>query len=123
MNNERRKLLQEHGSVKNCLINRLNVDEKLLEEVITKYPSILRVKLKKLIELIDMLRQNGISGDDIVSHPKIFYFKIETLRKRIEMLKENGVSPKIILIMRNQKNLDRYIKLKSPSSKNNIHKD
>jgi len=53
--------LQEHGSVKNYLINRLNVDEKLLEEVITTHPSILRVKFKKLIELIDMLRQNGIT--------------------------------------------------------------
>ncbi|XP_011859771.1 PREDICTED: uncharacterized protein LOC105557197 [Vollenhovia emeryi] len=89
--NEQQRLLQEHGSVKNYLIDQLNVDEKLLEEVITKRPTILRVKLKKLIKLINVLRQNGITGDDIIRHPKIFYFSTETLCKRIEMLKEADI--------------------------------
>lgn len=106
-NNERQKLLQEHGSVKNYLINTLNVEKKLLEETITKYPSILRVKFKKLIELLDLLQQNDITGNDIVSHPKIFYFNIETLRKRIEILKENGISPRINLLICEQKIIDR----------------
>ena len=103
MNNEQQKLLQEHGSVKDYLINILNVEEKLLEEAITKYPSILRMKFKKLIKLIDLLQQNGITNDDIVNHPKIFYFNIETLRKRIEILKENGILPRITLLMYEQR--------------------
>ncbi|KYN27837.1 hypothetical protein ALC57_02902 [Trachymyrmex cornetzi] len=118
MNDERQKLLQKHGSVKNYLINTLNVEEKLLEKAITKYPSILRVKFKKLTELIDLLQQNGITGDDILSRPKIVYFNIETLRKRIEILKENGIPPRINLLICEQKCIDRYVKLKSHNSKN-----
>lgn len=105
MNNERQKLLQEHGSVKNFLINKLDVDEKLLEETIIKSPFILRVRLKKLIELIDILRQSGITGDDILRHPKVFYFSVETLRKRIEILKKAGLPLKISSILRNQRTL------------------
>ncbi|KYM81393.1 hypothetical protein ALC53_08161 [Atta colombica] len=112
INNERQKLLQEHGSVKNYLINTLNVEEKLLEEAITKYPSILRMKFKKLIKLIDLLQQNGITSDDIVNHPKIFYFNIETLRKRIKILKENGIPPRISLLMYEQRIIDQYVKLR-----------
>jgi len=48
------------------------VDKKILEETVTKYPRVLRIKLKKVIELVSLLRQNGIRGDDIISHPKIF---------------------------------------------------
>ncbi|KYM94897.1 hypothetical protein ALC62_14492 [Cyphomyrmex costatus] len=118
INNERQKLLQEHGSVKNYLNNVLNVKEKLLEEAITKYPSILRVKLKKLMELIDLLQQSGITGDDVVSHPKIFYFNVETLRKRIAMLKENGIPPRITLLICKQRIIDRYVKHRSHNSKN-----
>lgn len=116
MSNVRQKLLQEHGSVKNYLINKLDVDEKLLEEAITKDPSILRVRLKKLIELIDVLQQSGITGDDIVSHPKVFYFNVETLRKRIEILKEAGIPLKISSILHNRRTLDQY-KFRSPNSK------
>lgn len=108
MNNVRQKLLEEHGSVKNYLIDKLDVDDKHFEEAVTKYPSILRVKLKKLNDLIDMLRQNDITGDDIVSHPKIVYFNIETLRKRIAILKEAGVPLKITLLMGTQKTFDQY---------------
>jgi len=104
----RRKLLQEHGSVKNYLINKLDVDEKLLEKAITERPSILRIKLQKLIELIDMLQQNGITGNDIVSHPKILNFNIKTLRERIKILKEAGVPLRCNLITYNESTLNRY---------------
>ncbi|XP_018344827.1 PREDICTED: uncharacterized protein LOC108750086 isoform X2 [Trachymyrmex septentrionalis] len=117
MHNERQKLLQKHGSVKNYLINTLNVEEKLLEKAITKYP-ILRVKFKKLIELIDLLKQNGITGDDIISHPKIFFFNITTLHKRIAKLKENGIPPRINLLMYSKKIMDQYVKLRLHNSKN-----
>ncbi|XP_077258479.1 transcription termination factor, mitochondrial-like [Temnothorax americanus] len=117
MSNLRRKLLQEHGSVKNFLLDQLDVDKKLLEEVITKHPSILRVKFKKVIELIDVLRQNGITGNDIITHPRVFYFNTETLRKRIQILKEAGIPLRISLILRNRRTLDRY-KLRSQNSKN-----
>lgn len=116
MSNMRQKLLQEYGSVKNYLINKLDVDEKLLEKAISKYPSILRVKLKKLTELVDMLQQNGITGDDIINHPKVFYFNIETLRRQIEILKEAGIPLKISSIIYKQRTLDRH-KRKSYDSK------
>lgn len=106
MTNERQKLLQEHGSFKNYLINTLNVEEKHFEEAITKYPSILRMNFKKLPELIDLLRQNGITSDDIVSHPRILYISINTLRKRIEMLKENNIPPKVNLLISKESLID-----------------
>lgn len=118
MNSARQKLLQEHGSVKNYLLKKLNIDEKLFNNTITKYPSILRINLKKLIELIDMLQQNGITSDDIINHPKIFYFNIKTLGKRIEILKKNDIPLRISLIMHNQRTLERRVKLRLYKSKN-----
>ncbi|KAL0123695.1 hypothetical protein PUN28_005896 [Cardiocondyla obscurior] len=99
-NDVRQKLLQEHGSVKSYLIHKLHVDERLFEKTVAKYPSILRIKLTKLSNLIDMLQQNGITGDDMLNHPKVFHYSIETLRNRIETLKEAGIPLKINVIMR-----------------------
>lgn len=107
-NVERRKFLEEYGSVKNYLINKLDVDEKLCDRVTAKYPSILRIKVKKLLELTDMLRHYDIAGEDIMSHPKIFHFNIETLRKRIELLKANGMPLRIPLIISN--NVSRKVR-------------
>ncbi|XP_029178831.1 transcription termination factor, mitochondrial [Nylanderia fulva] len=110
-----REILQEHPDVKEYLINRLNVDQKLLEKAITKWPSILRVNIRKINQLINLMQQNGIMGDEIVRYPRIFYFNTETIRKRIEMLKEAGLSPKISLLTYSQKDLNEYIK-------NKVHK-
>lgn len=108
-----REILQEHPDVKEYLINKLNVsDEKLFEKAITKWPSILRVNIRKINELIDMLQQNGIMGDEIIRYPRVFYFNTETLHKRIEMLKNAGLSPKVSLLTYSQKDLDEYIKNK-----------
>lgn len=109
MKTERWKFLQEHGSVENYLITKLDVDKKFLKEVVTKYPSILRINIKKLIELVNLLRQNDIKGDDILSHPKIFYVSTETLGERIEILKECGIPLRINLLIFDQKNFNHTI--------------
>lgn len=107
-----REVLQDYQDVKKYLIDKLNVDEKLFEEVIAKWPTILRVNVQKLNQLIDLLQQNDIRGDEILRHPRVFYFNTETLRKKIEMLKEVGLTPKVALIIYSQKDLDEYIKHK-----------
>ncbi|CAL1678967.1 unnamed protein product [Lasius platythorax] len=107
-----REILQDYQDVKEYLINKLNVDEELLEKALTRWPTILRVNVRKINQLIDLLQQNGIMGDEILRHPRVFYFNTETLRKRIEMLKEAGLPPKVSLIMYSQKNLDEYVKYK-----------
>lgn len=107
-----REVLQDHQDIKEYLINKLNVDEKLLEEAIAKWPTILRVNVQKINQLVDLLQRNGIMGDEILRHARVFYFNTETLRKRIEMLKEVGLSPKVTVITYSQKDLDEYIKHK-----------
>lgn len=107
-----REILQEYPDVKEYLINKLNVDEKLFEKAITKWPFILRVNVSKISELINLLQQNGIMGDEIIRYPRVFYFNTETLHKRIEMLKKAGLSPKVSLLTYSQKDLDEYIKNK-----------
>jgi len=102
--------LQEHKDVKGYLIDKLNVDEKLLEEAIAKRPTILRVNVLKIDQLIDLLQQNGITSKEILRQSRIFYFNTETLRKRIEMLKNVGLLPKITILMYSQKDLEDYIK-------------
>ncbi|XP_036148718.1 transcription termination factor, mitochondrial isoform X2 [Monomorium pharaonis] len=114
----RRNLVEKYGSIKNYLLDQLNVDEKILDAAIAKYPSILRINVKKLKKLINLLRQNGITSNDIVSHPKIFHFKVETLRERIERLKKDDIPLTINLIMCNRRTLERHVKLKSHNSKN-----
>lgn len=104
--------MQEYPDVKEYLINKLNVDEKLFEKAITKWPFILRVNVSKISELINLLQQNGIMGDEIIRYPRVFYFNTETLHKRIEMLKKAGLSPKVSLLTYSQKDLDEYIKNK-----------
>lgn len=107
-----REVLQDHQDIKEYLINKLNVDEKLLEEAIAKWPTILRVNVQKINQLVDLLQRNGIMGDEILRHARVFYFNTETLRKRIEMLKEVGLPPKVTVITYSQKDLDEYIKHK-----------
>ncbi|KAL6261064.1 hypothetical protein P5V15_008591 [Pogonomyrmex californicus] len=99
INARRREILQEYGNIKNYLIKKLDVDEELIEKIITKYPSILRINIIKLSEVIDILRQNGFTGDEIIRSHSILYFKPETIYKRIEMLKESGITPRIILLI------------------------
>lgn len=111
-NHLRREILQDHQDVKKYLIDKLNVDEKLLEEAIAKLPTILRINVLKLNQLIDLLQQNGFMGDEILRHPRVFYFNTETLRKKIERLKEVGLRPKVTLLVYSQKDLDEYIKHK-----------
>lgn len=112
--------MQEHQDVKEYLIHKLNVDKKLLEEAIAKRPTILRVNIVKIDQLIDLLKQNGITGKDILRHPRIFYFNTETLRKRIEMLKKNCLLPKVTIITYSQKDLEGYIKYKLHKYENKI---
>lgn len=114
MNNIQRNLLEKYGSVQNYLINKLNVDEKLLKEAITKKPSILQKNLRKLNELIDLLQENGITVDDMVKQPDIFYFHIKTLRQVIDILKEDGVPLRVSSLIHNRS----IIKSKSCNSKN-----
>ncbi|GAB1867280.1 mTERF domain-containing protein 1, mitochondrial [Camponotus japonicus] len=109
-NHLQQEILQEHKDVKGYLIDKLNVDEKLLEEAIAKRPTILRVNVLKIDQLIDLLQQNGITGKEILRQSRIFYFNTETLRKRIEMLKNVGLLPKITILMYSQKDLEDYIK-------------
>ncbi|XP_011642727.1 transcription termination factor, mitochondrial isoform X1 [Pogonomyrmex barbatus] len=99
MNARRQEILQEYGNIKNYLIKKLDVDEELIEKIITKYPSILRINIIKLSGVIDILRQNGFTGDEIIRSHSILYFKPETIYKRIEMLKESGITPRIILLI------------------------
>lgn len=106
-----REILQDQD-VKEYLINKLNVDEELLKKALIRWPTILRVNVRKINQLIDLLQQNGIMGDEILRHPRVFYFNTETLHKRIEMLKEAGLPPKVSLIIYSQKDLDKYVKHK-----------
>lgn len=116
--NLQREILQEHKDVKGYLIDKLNVDKKLLEEAIAKRPTILRVNVLKIDQLIDLLQQNGITSKEIIRHPRVFYFNTETLRKRIELLKKVGLLPKVTVITYSQKDLESYIKYKLHKNKN-----
>ncbi|XP_050453822.1 transcription termination factor, mitochondrial [Cataglyphis hispanica] len=107
-NHLQREILQDHQDVKEYLIDKLNVDEKLLEEAIAKLP-ILRINVRKLNQLIDLLQQYGIMGDEILRHPRVLFFKTETLRKKIERLKEVGLPLKVTLLIYSQKDFDEYI--------------
>lgn len=116
--NLQREILQEHQDVKGYLIDKLNVDKKLLEEAIAKRPTILRVNVQKINQLIDLLQQNGITGKEIIRHPRVFYFNTETLRKRIEMLKKVGLLPRVTVITYSHKDLEDYIKYKLHKNEN-----
>ncbi|XP_072762362.1 transcription termination factor, mitochondrial-like isoform X2 [Anoplolepis gracilipes] len=108
-NHQEREVLQEYQDVQEYLINKLNVDEKLLEKAVAKSPTILRVNIRKINQVIDLLQQNGIMGDEILRHARVFFFNTKTLHKRIEMLKEAGLLPKVTVITLSQKDLDEYI--------------
>lgn len=108
-NQMKRELLQSQQDAKGYLIRKLNVSDQALENATIRWPGILRVKIIKLAQLIDMLQQNGITSDEILRHGRVFQFKTETLRKRIETLKENGLAPKITVITYSKKSFDQYV--------------
>lgn len=104
-----RELLLSQQDAKGYLMHKLNVDEKTLKSATTRWPGILRVKIIKLAQLIDMLQQNGIESHEILKHGRVFQFKTTTLHERIETLKENGLEPKLTVITFSKKSFDQYI--------------
>lgn len=102
-------LMQNCKDVKEYLMNKLNVDEETLTSATEKWPIILRVKIFKSEQLINLLQANGITSDDILRHGRVFRYKVETLSKRIEILKEINVTPKITVILYDQKAFKQYV--------------
>lgn len=108
-NNVKRDIMRNYSSVNEFLISKLKVDEEMLNLAITKSPSILRVNLLKLSQLIDVLHQNGITSNEILRHVRIFYFNMETIQNRINILKKEGLVPKLVVLVLAEQSFERYV--------------
>lgn len=79
--------------------------------MLKRWPTILRVNVTKIDELINVLRQNGIANEDIVNHGRIFYSKVNTIRERIDTLKKAGLPLGASVLTYSQKMFDNYVNL------------
>ncbi|XP_020285697.1 transcription termination factor, mitochondrial [Pseudomyrmex gracilis] len=104
------EVLKEY-SVKEYLVKKLNISEQTLEKTSKKWPSVLRVNVHKLDQLISMLQQYGIKGDEIIRYPRVFFFNLETLRERLEILRAAKLIPKVNLLTYSRKSFDKYVRL------------
>lgn len=88
----------------------MKIEEKQLNILISKCPTILRVNPLKLDKLIDMLHENGISSDEIIQMGgPIFYFNPETIQKRIEILNQRNICVQIPTLKLSEKTFDEYV--------------
>lgn len=104
-----RDVLKPHTNVRDFLISKLNVDEDVLDKAIEKSPQLLRVQVPKLDQVINILQENGLTGDKIIRYPRVFYYSKETLCKRLETLREAGIPPRVNLITFDQSSFDIYV--------------
>lgn len=102
-------LMRNYSSVNEFLMNKLKINEEMLNLAITKSPGILRVNLLKLNQLIDVLHQNGITSNEILRHIRIFYFNMETIQNRIKILKKEGLVPKLVVLVLAEQSFERYV--------------
>lgn len=110
-NEVKRSLMQQYNNISEYLQNKLKVDEETLNLAVKKEPSILRINIGKLNQLIDILHQNGITSNEILQNARIFYFNIETIQNRIKTLKEKGLFPNLVILTQAQRVFDRYVKM------------
>lgn len=103
--------MQQCDNVSEYLQNKLKIDEKTLNLAVKKEPSILRVNIAKLNQLIDMLHQNGITSNEILRHARIFYFNVETVQNRIETLKKEGLFLNLAVLIQAERIFNRYVKM------------
>lgn len=108
-NNVKSSLMRNYSSVNEFLMNKLKVDEEMLNLAIMKSPSILRVNLLKLNQLINILHQNGITSNEILLHIRIFYFNMETIQNRINILKKEGLVLRLAVLVLAEKSFERYV--------------
>lgn len=110
-NTVERDLMQNCKNINEYLQNKLKVDEETLNLAVTKTPSILRVNIVKLDQLIDILHQNGITSEEILRYDKIFYSSVETVQNRIKILKNEGLLPNLAVLIKADRIFNRCVKI------------
>lgn len=108
-NKVKRSLMQHYGNVSDYLQNKLKLDDEVLNSLVQKVPSILRVNIAKLNQLINILHQNGITNDEILRHSRIF-FNIDTIQNRIAILKKANLALKITVLIKSEQSFDQCVK-------------
>lgn len=103
--------MQQCNNVNEYLQTKLGVDEETLDLAVEREPGILRVNIRKLDQLIDMLHQNGITSNEILRYARIFYFNIETIQNRLETLKKEDLFPDLSILIQAERVFNRYVKI------------
>lgn len=102
-------LLQD-DNISQYLLNKLNINEKDLQNFITKWPNILRINPRKLDKIITILYKNYITSNEIMqSGAQIFFFSQDTIQKRVEILNEKNIFVRIPVLKLSNKLFERYV--------------
>ena len=59
---------------------------------IQKYPRLLSISERKLLQILQLLRAEGITKDEILTYPDVFTHSLNSLRDRVAELRELGLS-------------------------------
>jgi hypothetical protein len=81
------------------LSQQLQCDTETVEYISSKNPSILRVHVPKLKEILDFLYREGFTPQHVCQVPRILCHSLETTKSRLAELREIGYNPSTLIVL------------------------
>jgi hypothetical protein len=87
------------SSVMEYLSERLQCDTETMEYISLKYPSVLRVHVSKLKEILDFVYREGYTSQHVCHVPRILCHSLETTKSRLAELRKIGYNPSTLIVL------------------------
>jgi hypothetical protein len=81
------------------LSQQLQCDTETVEYLSSKFPSILRVHVSKLKEILDFVYREGYTSQHVCQVPRILCHGLETTKLRLAELREVGYNPPTLIVL------------------------
>ncbi|XP_063232886.1 transcription termination factor, mitochondrial isoform X2 [Bacillus rossius redtenbacheri] len=81
------------------LADRLGCDVQAATVMVQRYPTVLHVNIPKINEILDFLREEGFSMEQVLQVPRILCHSLETTRARLGQLHARGFHPVSLMVL------------------------
>jgi len=100
--------MRYHKNVNEYIINKFDVDKHIVDMAVAKSPNILQIDLIKLNKMMNLLKENGFTSNEVFQHGRILFFNTTNIQNRIIILKEIDVRVRLPLLACNMTTFKRY---------------
>ncbi|XP_036321751.1 transcription termination factor, mitochondrial [Rhagoletis pomonella] len=106
-------VLGEKKSVVEYVAERLGFDVESTQCIMARHPSVMRVRVTKVKEVLDyLLNEEGFTRHEIANVPRILCHGLKTTKQRIEELKSYGCRPSsLVIVCRSKREYDKFVRM------------